>query len=75
MTEAEKRRLLVGEFEAHRGANWRDSLDARGRPTHAPQRVTYGCHYCFGPLDAKRELGQYECPWCIARFPALGVAR
>ncbi len=56
-------------FEAGRSADWRDHLDASGIPTHAPERCDHGCQYCFGPLDAKHGVGQYECPWCIARFP------
>ncbi len=64
-----KRSKLGDTFEAARGANWRESLDALGRPTHSPGRCDYGCQYCFGPLDANPGVGQYECPWCIARFP------
>lgn len=59
----------MSEFEANRSANWRETLDENGIPTQAPQRCDHGCHYCLGPLDAKPEIGQYECPWCIARFP------
>lgn len=57
------------DFEAGRGPNWRDSLDESGHPTHAPERATSGCHHCGGSLDAKAAAGQYECPWCVARYP------
>lgn len=50
-------------FEAHRGTNWRDSLDDRGRPTHGPAVADPGCDYCDGALV------DGECPWCAARFP------
>lgn len=55
-------------FEANRAANWRDSLDARGRPTHGPAHVINGCDHCDGPLEPKAGVGQYECPWCVAMY-------
>lgn len=57
------------DFERARSADWRHSLDDNGVPTCGPARADYGCQYCYGPLDAKSGVGQYECPWCIARFP------
>lgn len=56
-------------FDAHRGADWRDSLDPDGRPTHGPERSPRGCDHCDGPLDIKAPIGQYECPWCVAMYP------
>ena len=56
-------------FEANRRADWRDRLDSQRRPTCGPEKATTGCDYCAGPLDAREGVGQYECPWCIARFP------
>lgn len=56
-------------FEVNRSDGWREALDSDGVPTCGPERCGYGCHYCAGPLDAKPGTGQYECPWCIARFP------
>ncbi len=58
------------KFDVGRAANWRDSLDEQGRPTHAPEWSEYGCQYCHGPLDATDLPGSlYRCPWCTARFP------
>ena len=59
-------------FDRNRSSSWRDSVDADGVPTCGPERCDHGCQYCFGPLDAVEGVGQYECPWCIARFPAAG---
>jgi len=60
----------IDAFETGRGANWRDSLDAEGRPTHGPERSKEcGCQHCHGPLDAAEGTGMYVCPWCVARFP------
>lgn len=56
-------------FDLHRAANWRDSLDEHGRPTHGPEEVSvHSCDYCAGPLDFNHAGTEYECPWCIARF-------
>ncbi len=61
-------------FEASRSPNWRGSLDAEGKPTHGPATSAHpGCHHCSGDLDAKHGSGQYECPWCIARYPGAEV--
>ncbi len=60
-------------FESGRAANWRASLDEDGRPTHAPMKVDSGCHFCGGALKAKKDIGQHECPWCIARFSPRGT--
>lgn len=39
----------------------------------APVPVDSGCHHCNGPLSAKAGVGQYECPACIERYPAVPV--
>lgn len=58
------------KFDANRRADWRDHVDENGVPTCGPEKCRdgYGCQYCGGPLDAKAGIGQYECPWCVARF-------
>ncbi len=67
------RRVMGGNvnlFELNRSADWRNHLDDDGKPITGPRRASHvGCHYCYGPLDATKATGVYECPWCIARFP------
>jgi len=62
---------MLSVFESCRSANWRDTVDKNGVPTVSPSKdkFGYGCQHCGGPLDALKEVGHYECPWCIARFP------
>ena len=58
-------------FEDNRSPDWRLTAGADGVPTQGPERCGYGCQHCYGPLDAKPGVGQYECPWCIARLPDM----
>ena len=67
----ELRGNLLEVFESCRSVYWRDTVDANGVPTVSPAKDEFGhgCRYCGGPLDALEEVGHYQCPWCIARFP------
>lgn len=57
------------EFDAGRSADWRESLDSQGRPTHGPSMAANGCDYCDGAVNPDG-----VCEWCIARFPARSIA-
>jgi len=59
-------------FEMCRSPDWRAFVDDNGVPTCGPEKTDHlGCHHCLGPLDAKPRTGEYECPWCIARYPEV----
>ncbi len=60
-----------GKVDAGRSIDWRAHVDEHGVPTSGPvlDDDDAGCQHCHGPLDAKEGVGQYQCPWCIARYP------